>query len=82
MKQQKKYIDMKFIRFSQLAQAYFPMCSTASNAVRCLSREIKRCTNLLQKLEATGYKPYSHRVLSPKQVDIIFAELGNPYDGI
>ena len=73
---------MKFIRFNELAKAYFPGCNTADNAVRCLSREIKRCTNLLQKLEATGYKPYSHRVLSPKQVDIIFAELGNPFETI
>lgn len=82
MKQQIRYIDMKFIRFSQLAQAYFPGCNTAENAVRCLSREIKRCTNLLQKLEATGYKPYSHRVLSPKQVEIIYSELGNPFETI
>jgi len=73
---------MKFIRFSKLAQAYFPMCSTASNAVRCFSREIKRCSSLFEKLQATGYKPYSHRVLSPKQVEIIYEELGNPYDGI
>ncbi len=73
---------MKFIRFSQLAQAYFPGCKTPANAVRCFSREIKRCSSLFEKLKKTGYKPYSHRVLSPKQVDIIFAELGNPYDGI
>lgn len=73
---------MVYVRFSKLAQAYFPNCSTASNAVRCLSREIKRCTNLLQKLEATGYKPYSHRILSPKQVEIIFEELGNPYENL
>lgn len=73
---------MEYVKFSKLAQAYFPGCSTAANAVRCFSREIKRCSSLFEKLQATGYKPYSHRVLSPKQVDIIFAELGNPYDGI
>lgn len=73
---------MVYVRFSKLAQAYFPNCSTASNAVRCLSREIKRCKSLLEKLQETGYKPYSHRVLSPKQVDIIFAELGNPFETI
>lgn len=73
---------MEFIKFNELAQAYFPGCSTPENAVRCLSREIKRCLPLLKKLELTGYKPYSHRVLSPRQVEIIFAELGNPYDEI
>lgn len=73
---------MKFIRFSELAQAYFPGCNTADNAVRCLSREIKRCKSLWEKLQKTGYKPYSHRILSPKQVEIIYSELGNPYDGI
>ena len=73
---------MKYLKFSELAQAYFPMCSTAANAVRCLSREIKRCKSLFVKLQETGYKPYSHRVLSPKQVEIIFKELGNPYENL
>lgn len=73
---------MEYVRFSKLAQDYFPKCNTPANAVRCLSREIKRCNNLLLKLEATGFKPYSHRVLSPRQVEIIFAELGNPYETI
>lgn len=73
---------MKFIRFSELAQAYFPGCNTAENAVRCLSREIKRCKSLFVKLQETGYKPYSHRVLSPKQLEIIFKELGNPYENL
>ncbi len=82
MKYKQKNKDMEYVRFSKLAMAYFPNCSTPYNAVRCLSREIRRCENLLKKLEATGYKPYSHRVLSPKQVEIIFAELGNPFDGI
>lgn len=73
---------MKYLKFNELARAYFPGCKTPANAVRCLSREIKRCTNLLLKLESTGYKPYSHRVLSPKQVEIIYSELGNPYENL
>ncbi|MBE6287559.1 MAG: DUF4248 domain-containing protein [Mediterranea massiliensis] len=73
---------MKYLKFSELAQAYFPGCSKAANAVRCFSREIKRCSSLFEKLKATGYKPYSHRVLSPKQVEIIYSELGNPFETI
>ncbi len=71
---------MKYLKFIELAKAYFPGCNTPANAVRCLSREIRRCKSLFEKLQETGYRPYSHRVLSPKQVDIIFEELGNPFE--
>lgn len=73
---------MEYVKFSELAKMYFPRCSTPANAVRCFSREIKKCEKLLKKLETTGYKPYSHRVLSPRQVEIIYSELGNPNETI
>ena len=53
--------------FSELAQMYFPGCATPKNAVRCLQRSIKRCTKLATLLAETGYLPYNHRWLSPKQ---------------
>lgn len=66
--------------YSELAQMYFPNCSSSRNAVRCLSRWIKRCTPLLTDLEAINYKPYRHRLLTPKQFDIIVSHLGDPFD--
>ena len=58
--------------FSELAQMYFPGCATPKNAVRCLQRSIKRCTKLATLLAETGYLPYNHRWLSPKQQMLIF----------
>lgn len=65
--------------FSELAQMYFPGCSTSKNAVRCLQRSINRCTDLALLLAKTGYLPYNHRWLSPKQQALIFANLGDPF---
>ena len=53
--------------FSELAQMYFPGCS------------IKRCTKLATLLAETGYLPYNHRWISPKQQALIFENLGDPY---
>ena len=64
--------------FSALAQAYFPGCATAKNAVRCLNRWISRCDELIEKLLTTGYKPYNHRSLTPKQFTLIVYYLGDP----
>lgn len=66
------------VKFSSLAQRYYPGCNSSKNAVRCLSRSIKRCTSLLTELEASGYGPYNHRVLSPRQVRMIAKYLGSP----
>lgn len=65
--------------FSELAQMYFPGCSTPKNAVRCLQRSIKRCTKLATLLAETGYLPYNHRWISPRQQALIFDNLGDPY---
>ena len=65
--------------FSELAQMYFPGCATPKNAVRCLQRSIKSWTTLAPLLAETGYLPYNHRWLSPKQQMLIFENLGDPY---
>nr|WP_320058594.1 DUF4248 domain-containing protein [uncultured Bacteroides sp.] len=65
--------------FALLAQMYFPGCSTNKNAVRCLNRWISRCQNLASELLTTGYQPYNHRYLTPKQYTIIVQYLGDPW---
>lgn len=64
--------------FAVLSKAYFPGCSTAKNAVRCLNRWISRCNKLTEELAETGYKPYNHRYLTPKQLTLITYYLGEP----
>lgn len=64
--------------FSALAQTYFPGCATPKNAVRCLNRWIVRCDALMAELLTTGYKPYNHRCLTPKQYAMIVYHLGDP----
>lgn len=66
--------------FSDLARMYFPNCATAKNAVRCLNRWIKNCDALMAELLTTGYRPYNHRYLTPKQYFIITQHLGDPFD--
>lgn len=66
--------------FSILARMYFPNCSTAKNAVRSLNRWIKGCDDLRTELLTTGYKPYNHRILTPKQYGIIMRYLGDPFE--
>lgn len=73
-----KIMTKTAIKFSSLAESYYPGCSNKKNAVRCLSRSIKRHVPLLAELEKTGYKPYNHRVLSPRQLRIIAKHLGPP----
>lgn len=67
------------LSFSELAGMYFPGCSTPKNAVRSLQRDIKRCTNLTTALAETGYLPYNHRRLTPKQFGLIIDNLGDPF---
>lgn len=66
--------------FADLAQLYFPNCSTSKNAVICLNRWITRCKQLVEELAITGYLPYNHRYLTPKQYYIITRHLGDPFD--
>lgn len=66
--------------FSELAQMYFPDCTSSKYAVQSLNRSIKRCALLMAELETTSFAPYTHRVLSPKQFDMIIRHLGDPYD--
>ncbi|MDR0745492.1 MAG: DUF4248 domain-containing protein [Mediterranea sp.] len=66
------------VKFSSLAESYYPGCGNSKNAVRCLSRSIKRCAPLLAELRATGFGPYNHRILSLRQVRIIAKYLGSP----
>lgn len=75
---QNKIMTKSTVKFSSLAESYYPGCSNGKNAVRCLSRSIKRCAPLLTELRATGFGPYNHRVLSPRQVRIIAKYLGTP----
>lgn len=73
------FIGDQVIILIELAGMYFPGCSTPKNAVRSLQRSIKRCTNLATALVETGYQPYNHRWLSPKQYGLIIANLGDPF---
>ena len=66
------------LSFSELAGMY-PRLFTPKNAVRSLQRSIKRCTNLATALVETGYQPYNHRWLSPKQYGLIIENLGAPF---
>lgn len=66
------------VKFFLLAESYYPGCSNSKNAVRCLSRSIKRCLPLHAELKDTGFGPYNHRVLSPRQVKLIAKYLGAP----
>lgn len=75
---QNKIMTKSTVKFSSLAESYYPGCSTSKNAVRCMSRSIKRSPALLAELKATGFGPYNHRVLSPRQVRIIAKYLGAP----
>lgn len=43
--------------FSELAQMYFPDCTSSKYAVQSLNRSIKRCALLMAELETTLYTP-------------------------
>ncbi|MCD8079820.1 MAG: DUF4248 domain-containing protein [Bacteroides sp.] len=66
------------ITFAELAMLYFPYASTPRNAVRSLNRWINRCPEMLQELRKTGYGPYNHRYLTPRQHAIIVKYLDPP----
>ena len=62
-----------------LAKMYFPECDT-QNAVRRLTSEIKRCTELYEELTKHG-KSFDHRqILTIREVRLIKDFLGDPED--
>jgi len=66
-----------FISKTDLAQAYFPYIQE-----RCARKKLMQYINedpeLLTQLLESGYNPMCHQ-FSPKQVEIIFNVLGNPF---
>lgn len=61
---------------SELAQAYMPNV-TCKSALRTLNRWICRNRLLLKDLNETGYT-HNQRILTPKQVQIIYKYLNPP----
>ena len=60
-----------------LARMYFPECDT-QNAVRRLTSEIKRCTELYEEL-TKNEKSFDHRqILTIREVRLIKDFLGHP----
>jgi len=68
-----------FISKTDLAVAYFPYVNEHS-ARHKLMGIIDSDAKLMESLSQSGYIRTS-RQFSPKQVDIIFDHLGNPYKG-
>lgn len=70
-----KKTNARSIYFSNLAQTYFPD-SNKDNARRNLNNHILRCTELYNELIKTGYLPFKHQILTPKQYQLIVYYLG------
>ena len=60
----------------ELALLYFPD-STPRTAVSHLMAWIRRCTQLWQQLQQTGYEP-TCKTFTPRQVRTIVDQLGEP----
>ena len=60
-----------------LAMMYFPDCEP-QNAVRRLTGEIKRCTELYELLTAKGKRFDNKQILTIREVKIIEEYLGEP----
>jgi hypothetical protein len=61
---------------TELAALYFPHISPA-NALRSFMRLINNHPGLMEELEKANYRKNSH-VLTPRQVNIIIQNLGDP----
>lgn len=59
-----------------LARLYFPM-ATPQSALRMLNRYLHRAVGLLDELYRAHYRP-DDRHFTPRQVQIIYAYLGEP----
>ena len=70
------YYMSQFMFKQDLAQAYFPDRSKES-AGKLLAREIHTNEPLMSELSKTAYSP-QRKLLSPKQLQIIFSFLGEP----
>ena len=70
------YYMSQFMFKQDLAQAYFPDRSKES-AGKLLAREIHTNEPLMDELSKTAYSP-QRKLLSPKQLQIIFSFLGEP----
>ena len=62
---------------TELAQAYFPNTMNLDTARRNLSRWIKMNPELTAQLQENGYRE-RQKLLTPKQVGIIYKYLGEP----
>jgi len=62
---------------SEMAQAYFPNTANPDTARRNLSRWIKMNPKLCAELKENGYRE-RQKLLTPKQVAIIYFYLGEP----
>ena len=60
----------------ELALCYFPD-SSPRTAVSHLMSWIRRCTQLWEQLQATGYSP-TCKTFTPRQVRAIVEQLGDP----
>lgn len=76
-KEKEPWRDEEDRSFASLAMGYFPKCNPKS-AVRSLTRWIRGCKPLKEKLDNTGFGPYNHRYLTPIQRDLIVEYLGEP----
>ena len=65
-----------FIFKQDLAMAYFPDCSKAT-ASKLLAREIHSNKPLMAELQSAGYTR-TRKLLSPRQLQIIYTHLGHP----
>ena len=70
------YFMSQFMFKQDLAMAYFPDRSKES-AGKLLAREIHTNEPLMAELSRTAYSP-KRKLLSPKQLQIIFSFLGEP----
>ena len=70
------YFMSQFMFKQDLAAAYFPNNSKESASKR-FAHEIHSNKPLLAALQATGYS-HPRKILSPKQIQIIFSFLGEP----
>ena len=61
----------------ELAQAYFPRTIDPKNALRNLARWIDMNPELVKQLKESGYQR-RQRLLTPRQVSIIYKFLGEP----
>ena len=67
-----------FVSKTDLALAYFPHLTAHSARNKLMSLIRDTSTDLMDRLNATGYKPLQ-KDLSPLQVSIIIEHFGNPF---